>query len=30
MQTAYVVDAKFIGNQTIHINEPIDVENKGL
>lgn len=30
MQTAYVVDAKFIDNQTIHINEPIDAENKDI
>lgn len=30
MQTALVVDAKFIDNQTIHINEPIDAENKDI
>jgi len=30
MQTAYVVEAKFIDNQTIRINEPIDIEGEDI
>jgi len=30
MQTAYVVEAQFIDSQTIHINEPLNIENKDI
>jgi len=30
MQTAYVVEAEFIDNQTIHIKEPLNLENKNV
>ena len=30
MQTAYVVEAKFIDNQTIRMNEPIDIEGEDI
>jgi len=30
MQTAYVVNAQFIDNQTIHIDEPINLPNKNV
>ncbi|HOF02022.1 MAG TPA: hypothetical protein PK385_06480 [Spirochaetota bacterium] len=30
MQTAFVVDAEFIDNQTIYINEPIDISDKEI
>jgi len=30
MQTSCVVEAQFIDNQTIHINEPLNIENKDI
>ena len=30
MQTAYVIDAEMIDNQTIHINEPLELKNKKI
>lgn len=30
MQTAYILEAEFIDNQTIHINEPFHYQNKNI